>query len=595
MDIINYLTRTVSPAVLGDDRSPAKMRLLEQFYAIFAAKLADPEVLGRFSSENIAHDDQGFYDRIWTEGSQKERIANELAAENNVEPTAARGLIAMAAPLAYHEIKNLAGTTPIPQFLNDNLSSYQHHIPLWAAALVPAGMVAAPAAAAVPPVAPTTEKVTTILQKTPEPQGNFMKALLPIVGLIILGALAWALLRGCQNNPEPVGTPVVTEQSADGGQNVAVMDVEPASLRIATGDSAGSLYACRMNVGNEDLRGTVMNALSSSFGSDADKCRADVDDNFSIDMPAAGELAKILPIIKNVPNASAFIKGNDIVLNAPDSAALQKLVSDVQAAVPSMTVTAEKPLDLQSEIDRSIEAANLAVDRLGDNPDPSDVARALSLQVVHFEVDEAVIPDVNKPILDRAVEIMKQVPDMKLLITGHTDSTADPAYNLKLSQERAQSMKDYMVSKGADPSKLITQGKGETEPVADNSTDQGRFRNRRIEFTVYDETAMNNEVAVADIGGVTAVAPVDTTVTVIERESTPTTVVIPDNTASSTPPTVTNGNVNSGTANNTGVNTNKGTTDNRDPNDVPVPAPKSSLPAPQADVKPINNAGTTNP
>lgn len=589
MDIISHLTRTVSPAVLGDDRSPSKMRLLEQFYAIFAAKLADPEVLGRFSSENIAHDDQGFYDRIWTEGSHKDRIASELAAENGVDPTAARGLITMAAPLAYHEIKNLVGTTPVPQFLNDNLSSYQHHIPLWAAALVPAGMVAAaPTAAAVPPAAQPTEKVTTVLQKTPEPEGNFMKALLPIIGLIILGALAWALLRGCQNNPEPVGTPVVNEQTTNDGQNVAVMGVEPASLRIATGDTPGSLYACRINVGNEDLHGTVMNAMNSTFGSDADKCRADVDDNFSIDMPASGDLAKILPIIKNVPNASAFIKGNEIVLNAPDSAALQQLVSDVQAAAPSMTVTAEKPLDLQSEIDRSIEAANLAVDRLGENPDPRDVARALSLQVVHFEVDKAIIPDVNKPILDRAVEIMKKVPDMKLLITGHTDSTADAAYNLNLSKERAQSMKDYMVSKGADPSKLITQGKGETEPVADNSTDQGRFRNRRIEFTVYDETAMNNDVAVADIGGVNPVAPVDNTVTVIERESTPTTVVIPDSTATLNTPTVNNGNVNTGTVNNTGAN-NKGTTDNRDPNDVPVPAPKSSLPAPKSGNNPAIN------
>jgi len=585
MDIISHLTRTVSPAVLGDDRSPAKMRLLEQFYAIFAAKLADPEVFNRFSSENIAHNDQGFYDRIWTEGSHKEQIANELAAENNVDPIAARGLIAMAAPLAYHEIKSLAGTMPVPQFLNDNLNSYQHHIPLWAAGLIPTGMIAAaPTAAAVPVGERISDTVSTApLQKTPEPQGNFMKALLPIIGLIILGALAWALLRGCQNNPEPVGTPVVTDQqTATDGQAVAVTDVEPASLRLATGDAPGSLYACRMNVGNEALQGTLMSALSSTFGGDADKCRADVDDNFATDMPASGQLASILPLVNNVPNASIFIKGNDIVVNAPDTAALQKLVSDIQAAAPSMTVTAEKPLDLQGEIDRSIEAANIAVDRLGENPDPRDVARALSLQVVHFDVDKAIIPDVNKPVLDRAVEIMKKVPDMKLLITGHTDSTADPAYNLNLSKERAQSMKDYMVSKGADPSKLIIQGKGETEPVADNSTDQGRFRNRRIEFTVYDETAMNNNVEVADIGGVNPMPPTSTNVPVIEREGTTGGANVTMNNTD---------NMNSG-MNDTTMN-NNGTTESRDPNEVPTPAPKSSLPVPKTDVKPINNTATT--
>lgn len=596
MDIISHLTRTVSPAVLGDDRAPEKMRLLEQFYAIFAAKLADPEVFNRFSSENIAHNDQGFYDRIWTEGSHKEQIANELAAENNVDPIASRGLIAMAAPLAYHEIKSLAGTTPVPQFLNDNLASYQHHIPLWAAGLLPVGMVAAaaPTVAAVPVPPPGVRISDTVstapLEKTPERDGNFMKALLPIIGLIILGALAWALLRGCQNNPEPVGTPVITDQST----TVDHQGVEPASIRIATGDTPGSLYACRINVGNEDLHSTVMGAMNSTFGGDADKCRADVDDNFASDMPASGELAKILPLVNGVPNATAFIKGNDIVVNAPDTAALQKLVSDIQAAAPSMNVMAEKPLDLQSEIDSSIKAATVAVDRLGDSPDPRDVARALSLQVVHFDVDKAIIPEVNKPILDRAVEIMKKVPDMKLLITGHTDSTADPAYNLNLSKERAQSMKDYMVSKGADPEKLIIQGKGETEPVADNSTDQGRFRNRRIEFTVYDETAMNNDVAIADIGGVNPVAPMpaDNTVTVIEQQP------MANAGTTVTPPTTMKTGANNANLNNAANNTNNSANVNgtnsantgaRDPNTVPAPAPKSSLPAPKTGNNPAIN------
>src|SRR5699024_8064051 len=136
----------------------------------------------------------------------------------------------------------------------------------------------------------------------------------------------------------------------------------------------------------------------------------------------------------------------------------------------------------------------------GQDPDPRDVARALSLQVVNFEVDKAIIPEANKPLLDNAVQIMEQVPDMKLMIIGHTDKTADAAYNMQLSQERAQSMKDYLVAQGADPSKLMTKGMGETDPIADNATEQGRFRNRRIEFVVYDETAMANDVVAISNG-----------------------------------------------------------------------------------------------
>ena len=490
MDIISHLTRTVSPAVLGDDRTPAKKNLLEQFYAIFAARLADNDTYNRFANENIARDDQGFYDRVWTDGAHRDQIARELAGKHNVDATAARGLIAMAAPLAYHEIKSLAGTTPVPQFLNDNLASYQHHIPAWASAILPAGMIAgAPAGARLSDTVSTDP-----IRREEEEKGSFMKALLPIIGLIILGALAWALLRGCQDNPEPVGKPVATEQQAvnDDGQSVVAADIEPASLRIATGENS-ELYACRMNVGNETLQGNVMDALTATFGDEANNCRADVDDNFSIDMPAAAQLASILPIVKNVPNASMLIKGDTITVNAPDAAALDKLVADLQAAAPAMTVKPEAPLDAQAEIDNSLTASQAAMDNLGQNPDPQDVARALSLQVVNFEVDKAVIPDANKALLDRAVKLMEQVPDMKLMIIGHTDKTADAAYNMKLSEERAESMKDYLVAQGVDPTKLMTKGMGETDPIAENATEQGRFRNRRIEFVVYDETANAND------------------------------------------------------------------------------------------------------
>ncbi|WP_201596839.1 OmpA family protein [Psychrobacter vallis] len=484
MDIIQHLTRTVSPAVLGDDHNPAKQNLLEQFYAIFAARLADKETYGRFANENIARDDQGFYDRVWTDGSHRDQISRELASEHNVDTTAARGLTAMAAPLAFHEIKSLAGSTPVPQFLNENRTNYENHIPAWASTVLPVGA----GALAGERISDTVS--TTPLVREEEEKGSFMKALLPIIGLIILGALAWALLRGCQDNPEPVATPAVVEEQVveDTETDMAIAsDIEPASLRIAMGED-NTLYACRMNVGDEVLQTNVMNALSSAFGEEANKCRADVDDSFAVDMPAAAQLATILPIVKNVPNASMIIKGDNITVNAPDAAVLDQLVTDLQAAAPSMTVQAEGPLDLQGEIDDSVAAADVAIANLGENPDPRDVARALSIQVINFELDEAEIPEVNKAFLDRAAKIMAEVPDLNLMIIGHTDKQASNAYNMELSRERAEAVKQYLVSQGIDASKLSTKGMGETDPIADNSTEQGRFLNRRIEFMVNDGT-----------------------------------------------------------------------------------------------------------
>ena len=91
MDIISHLTRTVSPAVLGDDSTPAKKNLLEQFYAIFASRLADKEAYGHFANENIARDDQGFYERVWTDSGERDIIARELAAAHDVDATACMG------------------------------------------------------------------------------------------------------------------------------------------------------------------------------------------------------------------------------------------------------------------------------------------------------------------------------------------------------------------------------------------------------------------------------------------------------------------------------------------------------------------------
>lgn len=117
----------------------------------------------------------------------------------------------------------------------------------------------------------------------------------------------------------------------------------------------------------------------------------------------------------------------------------------------------------------------------------------MSIQVINFEVDEAVIPDVNKELLDRAAKIINEVPNMKLTIIGHTDSQASDSYNVELSRDRAEAVKEYLVSQGVDASKLMTKGMGESEPIADNSTEQGRFRNRRIEFIVNDEMASAND------------------------------------------------------------------------------------------------------
>ena len=110
--------------------------------------------------------------------------------------------------------------------------------------------------------------------------------------------------------------------------------------------------------------------------------------------------------------------------------------------------------------------------------------KIIALQGVTFEFDSTRLRPDALTILDQASEILKKYPDMKVEVAGHTDSQGSEAYNLKLSDGRAASVREYFVSKGIPDSQITSKGYGESEPVADNATEEGRERNRRVELRV---------------------------------------------------------------------------------------------------------------
>lgn len=103
---------------------------------------------------------------------------------------------------------------------------------------------------------------------------------------------------------------------------------------------------------------------------------------------------------------------------------------------------------------------------------------------INFDFDKAVIKPEFDLDLKRAADFIQmnsQVP--YILIEGYTDSVGNDAYNLKLSERRAEAVKQYLVDKyGIDPNRLIARGGGESNPVASNSTEEGRAQNRRVEI-----------------------------------------------------------------------------------------------------------------
>jgi outer membrane protein OmpA-like peptidoglycan-associated protein len=109
--------------------------------------------------------------------------------------------------------------------------------------------------------------------------------------------------------------------------------------------------------------------------------------------------------------------------------------------------------------------------------------KSLVLEGVNFASDSAALTPASLAILDKVAESLEAWPDVKIRIDGHTDSTNTMKHNQLLSERRAKSVYDYLLSKGIDASRMTTMGFGETKPIADNRTIEGRAKNRRVELT----------------------------------------------------------------------------------------------------------------
>ncbi|HRI10370.1 MAG TPA: OmpA family protein [Nannocystaceae bacterium] len=104
---------------------------------------------------------------------------------------------------------------------------------------------------------------------------------------------------------------------------------------------------------------------------------------------------------------------------------------------------------------------------------------------IYFDLNKDTIKPKSKPVLDRAVEVLKDFPSIRIEISGHTDSTGSREYNLDLSRRRAESVKRYLVTEGGvEESRVQTRGAGPDEPIDTNKTAAGRAKNRRIEFMI---------------------------------------------------------------------------------------------------------------
>ncbi len=177
-------------------------------------------------------------------------------------------------------------------------------------------------------------------------------------------------------------------------------------------------------------------------------------------------LSSIHPDLKNISKGKLDINGTNISLTGKVDSQNTKTLLTQQMMQGKPTIYKVQP---QIEISASEQKV---------------IDQALGDRIVEFESGSAILTATGQKILDEMALALNKVGNKSVRIIGHTDSQGNATTNLGLSLQRANAVREYLVSKGVNKSILSTNGLGSTQPIADNETEEGRRRNRRIEFEV---------------------------------------------------------------------------------------------------------------
>jgi len=118
---------------------------------------------------------------------------------------------------------------------------------------------------------------------------------------------------------------------------------------------------------------------------------------------------------------------------------------------------------------------------------PAKIGGEIVTHSIQFKTESANLEPSSLTVLENVLTMMRENPKISIEIAGHTDSTGSSEFNLKLSKLRAESVRDWLIRNGISSERLSTKGYGETKPVADNKTEEGRAKNRRTEIRIINE------------------------------------------------------------------------------------------------------------
>lgn len=464
-NLIELLKQHVSVIVLNGETSylPEKGIALNNFYPIFLSILkAKPNLIEGLEN----HLNPRLGDLFTSHPVLKSQFLD--AIRGNAPASEIESVLSKSILPTLGFLENQAGSSDpdtVVHFIDTQQDAVHSALPSWAGTLLAALGVNTAMGQTAQPSSEITERAPVQEKKT--------TSLLPIIAIILLGLIAAFWFKACSDkNKQKDMVPAVQSEVS-----------HPAFLQLSTNDK-GEMVSCQIYINNQSYIDILQQQIKLIFNHPIG-CGALAEASYHTVYIDQDAIPSVLKLIQGTPNVSLNWVGDQLSIQSANPADAERLAGEIKKLAKNMNIMVQKPADISTSVNNSITDAQKALAAI--NPDTIralDVATALNMQIINFATASSEIPDVNKSILDQAAALMQRAPQVKLTVTGHTDATGNAEANKKLSQTRAQAVVDYLISKGVDPAQLQAVGMGQEKPIADNSTAEGQFKNRRIEFEV---------------------------------------------------------------------------------------------------------------
>ncbi|WP_169392207.1 MULTISPECIES: hypothetical protein [Psychrobacter] len=459
MTIINHLDSTVTPAILGNSGGAAHQNLLEQFYAILVNRLALPEVitqLQRYDSLVEPAPSNLLFEQIWSEPSQRQLLIHELAGTHHIDAATTEQLVNHATPLAFKELNILANNQPLPPFLQLRLNEIRPYLPAWAGAVIGLTRVPEPVVTEVIHTVAAVPESRAEIRARNQRNDMMVRLLLLVAGLLALLLLWWLFLR--EPSEEPVETVAINPAATAPETVTPVAVVTPAQLVVGV-DDAGNLYTCSATVGDDNLKAQLQQALTTSFGAQASICDISVRSGVATTLTNINveTLPNVLTLMRSAPFSRFQLQNDSISLEAPDETQLQRLLVDVQAIVPTVTITTARPVVATTTVTQAAPAPTVVYENTAPTPNPVTIVNPAPQQSVPVTTPSNQVAPVNnspQPVTNNTITPAPAPPPQSSISNTSMPQNNRPA-NGQLSQAEVDDIANTTII--ADPVRNVNQ------------------------------------------------------------------------------------------------------------------------------------------